>query len=209
MTKHFLLIALLATAVACDPYEGAKTAKSIIAVTVVDFPLGDGFSAPYSATQTAGAWAVTMTCADLCTLYNDTTVATDGPGDYTDLSNLAVFVTFDGQLNGDLVQTAVDDCTPNGGWLTPSPAAGTGGAWYSCYTPSSPASYEGGSAVLFVDGIPPVDEPIGGWGNVSGFDPGATIPGTGAITLNGTLSGIGVDVTINRVDTAACAVCTD
>jgi len=205
MTKHLLLIALLATAVACDPYEDAKTAKSIIAVTVVDFPLGDGFSAPYSATQTAGAWSVGMTCADLCDLYNDTTVVDDSPSTYTDLSNLAVFVTFDGQLNGDLVQASVDDCSPSGDWLTPSPAAGTGGAWYSCYTPSSPASYEGGSAVLFVDGVPAV----GGWGNVSGFTPGATIPGTGAITLTGTLGGIGVDVTIDRIDTAACAVCTD
>jgi hypothetical protein len=60
-----------------------------------------------------------------------------------------LFVSFNKQLNGFSIQTAVDDCQPAGGWLTVSPGAPAGESWWSCYNPSSPTPAEGGQVVIF------------------------------------------------------------
>jgi hypothetical protein len=202
MMKRILTMAILAASVvACDPYgnydfkSGTPTIKT---VSVADYDSGFGFTG----TATGAAWTVDLSCSAVCDQIaaNNGTATGEAPGDYTGLSNIVVFVTFDRQIDGGAVQTAVDDCAPAGDWLTVTGSTlGAGEAWYSCYAPSSPTNVEGGSAVLFVN-----TGDASGWSAFTSLADPATDP---SIHLTGTAAGASVDVTVDRVDTAGCAAC--
>ena len=95
-----------------------------------------------------------------------------------------IFITFDRQVDGALVQASPTDCTPAAGWLTVTPAAPAGFAWYSCYSPSSPKASEGGSVVVYQA----ADTGSEGWSNAEFVD------GTVGLHSAGTVAGRAIDV---------------
>ena len=122
-TNNWLILGVVAAAlVACDPYDDPQTASEVRSVFASD---GGG---SIDASGTTG----TVTIAD---------VACDAPG--------WIQIVTNGRLNGAAIQQTPGDCRPAGGWLTVTPAAPAGLAWYACYMPSSPASYEGGSIIIY------------------------------------------------------------
>jgi hypothetical protein len=182
--------------VACDPYDDVRGGTPQIAsVTAAD--VGGGRGVPGTRDATTGAWTVDMNCANLCEVYNDKTTPDDNDlfgSEYTDLTEIIVWVTFDRQINGNAVQTALDDCTPAGGWLTAEPAAPSGESWFSCYAPSSAQPTEGGSAVLFTAATPAAGAHVTNWGD------NFTAPPAGQMRFTGNVAGRDIDVTVNRID---------
>src|SRR5689334_17684902 len=139
--------AVTAVLAGCDPYSKASTAPpAVVAVTATGGAGGDATTGTKS--TTSDAWTIDgalTSCAG-------GKVTTEQP---------IVFVTFNKQMNPATVQSSVTDCTPAGGWLKVTQPDGTtpvaipaDTAWYSCYTPSSPTSAEGGSAVIFLGNAP-------------------------------------------------------
>ncbi|WP_242338337.1 MULTISPECIES: hypothetical protein [Anaeromyxobacter] len=180
-TKWLSLVAVAALAVACDPYSDAKKGSpQIVAVTAAN--LAGGADA-VSADRTGEAWSSAGTCGGI--LDKDKAVVNPGQFDAT-----TIFVTFDRQVDGGLVQTSLTDCTPAAGWLTVTPAAPAGSAWYSCYSPSSPSAAEGGSVVVYLGPAAGSD----GWGDAEFID------GSAPVHITGTVAGRAIDVTLG-----ACA----
>jgi hypothetical protein len=174
------LVVLAALAVGCDPYTSAQGGTpNIVAVTGADFI--DGATA-IEATEASGVWTFGGTAALTC---GDTTIGnTAGFFDQKE-----IFITFDRQVSGALVQTSPTDCTPAAGWLTVTPAApnGAGFVWYSCYSPSSPKASEGGSVVVYLA----ADTGSSGWANAE------FVAGTVGLHITGTVAGRAIDVVTN------------
>lgn len=164
-TNNWLILGVVAAAlVACDPYDDPQTASAVRSVFASD-----------------GGGSID---ADAANTIAD--VACDAPA--------WVQIVTNGRLNGAAIQQTPGDCRPAAGWLTVTPAAPAGQAWYSCYMPSSPASYEGGSIVIYLadfseddPGTPAVDETFysDGWHDAAPFGAGFTITGA-------TVSGVAV-----------------
>jgi hypothetical protein len=181
-TKWLSLVAVAALAVACDPYSDAKKGSpQVVAVTAAN--LADGVDA-IPATEASGAWSVAGATCGSVTDENDA-VVNDGQFDLK-----TVFITFDRQVDGALVQTSLTDCAPAAGWLTVTPVAPAGSAWYSCYSPSSPSAAEGGSVVVYLG-------PAAGSG---GWEDAEFISGSAPVHITGTVGGRAIDVTMG-----ACA----
>src|SRR5690242_9496185 len=138
--------AVTAVLAGCDPYSKASTAPpSVVSVT---------------ATSGADATTGTQASPGVWTIEGATSSCTPGVG--VELGQPIVFVTFNKQMDPTSIQTSVSDCTPAASWLKVTEQAGTDVTgtlkdiddnpleWFSCYTPSSPTSAEGGSAVLFL-----------------------------------------------------------
>jgi hypothetical protein len=207
--KWLSLVVLALGAVACDPYDDAKSGTpNLLSVTAADFGGGAGFSTTGDTDSVSadGTATLDITCADICEAFHVDPADgadSDDPSDFTDLTELAIFVTFDRQFDGDAVQSTLSNCSPTGGWLTVTPTAAAGEGWYSCYSPSSGSPDEGGSVVVFNGGAPVgEDSTIAGWDE---FEPLAAAPAP--IVLTGTVAGRTLNVTVNRVDTATCGVC--
>lgn len=187
------LIAVAALAVACDPYTDAKKGTpNIAAVTAAN--TADGATAVVGAPAGA-AWTVTGNSCGTLQVSATSPILNPGQFDVT-----AFFITFDRQIDGGLVQTSLTDCTPTGGWLTVTPAAPAGFTWYSCYTPSSPQSREGGSVVVYqapaavpASAGPPAVEAVlasSGWGDAVYID-------NAPIHITGTVAGRVIDVNVD------------
>jgi hypothetical protein len=206
--KNFkwMSLALVAMfAVACDPYDDEKTGTpNIASVTVADFDTLHGFSATQGA---GGAWTVNIDCAALTEAYcgpdfNDPEDPADGPGVFTSLEALTLFVSMDRQFDGLTVQESLSSCAPAGSWLTVSTPAPTGTSWFSCYSPGSPTPGEGGSVVIFTSATPTAPATVDNW---EGFD---VFP-IGTTQVTGTVADRAIDVTVTTVDPTTCAPCTD
>jgi hypothetical protein len=207
--KLLSLVVLALGAVACDPYEDVKRGTpSLLSVTAADFGGGVGFTSTNVTPE--GTATLDITCQDVCDLYgaDPTDPDADEPADFTDLTEMAVFVTFDRQFDGNAVQTSVSDCEPTGGWLSVSPAPAAGEDWYSCYSPASPTPDEGGSIVVFSSAVPPPAAPPLPQETVSGWSDFTVLSAAPApIVITGSVAGRTLNVTVNRVDTATCPVC--
>jgi hypothetical protein len=140
-----VLGALLAVGITgCDPYEDEKGG----APTVLGVTLAEGtHSHPIAGTAAGAAWTVA--------------------GDENEQN--VVFIATNKLLDAASIQTAQNDCTPAGNWLTVTGPALTCAAgtptWYSCYVPSSPSPAEGASIVLF-QACEPITSDVG-WSDVA------------------------------------------
>lgn len=154
--KNIITLALLGLAVtACDPFNdepgGTPTVKY---VTVT----GSGYG-PFEGSEGATAWTVDA----------QTSTATSGR---------MIVITTNQLLDGASIEAApyelngATGCVPTGasnadntnGWLTVTSVPGalgvtgplpTGGAWYTCYYPSSATASDGASVVLYYSAVPP------------------------------------------------------
>jgi len=122
---------------ACDPYEDQSTAAPVVvAVTATS----GTFGAYTEGTASAGAWTV----ADVPSTCAAGVVTSDQP---------VLFATSNQLLDGASIQMGDLDCTPTGSpatpWLTATPPAPGGEAWYSCFSPGSPSPTLGSSVVIF------------------------------------------------------------
>ena len=211
MMKRILTMSLLAASVvACDPYGSYSFKSGAPAIKTVSL-LSYGYGLGFTGAASGSAWTMDVGCAAVCAQigsgndpvdFYDPTVDTVAP-----MSWVVLFVTFDRQVDGANVQKAVDDCSPAGDWLTVSgtgSALGAGDGYYSCYSPASPADYEGGSVVLFANTGTPGTDAVSGWsGSISLPDP-VTAPD---INFAGTVAGTAIDVTLHREDLTACGAC--
>jgi hypothetical protein len=204
--KWLSLVLTAVFAVGCDPYDDVKSGTpTFLSATAADLVNG----VAYGAAATGDTATIDITCADVTANFcplDPTDPDADQLTDFTTLTDLAVFITFDRQIDGAAVQSTLDDCSPTAGWLSVTPAPAAGEAWYSCYSPSSPSPDEGGSVVVFTAAVPAVAVPpapqatIAGWGDYSPL-PAAPAP----IVVSGTVAGRAVSVTVNRVDVTTCA----
>ena len=226
MMKRILTMSLLAASVvACDPYSSydfKSGPPAIKTVSLTSYGFGIGLS---GAPGTGSAWEMDASCASVAALVcpnlapNSCGSTGDQPCSPIDawdptletspMTLVVMFVTFDRQVDGGAVQTAVDDCTPAGaspGWLSVDyDISASGDTWMSCYTPGSPADYEGGSVVLFANGPPtPPATTVRGWSGAAELPDPTT---ASDITFTGTVAGTAIDVTLHREDLTACPVC--
>jgi hypothetical protein len=147
---NWLTLGALAVAFAagCNPYSKENTgAPSIVAITAADLAGGT----PTPGASGANGWTIEgipSTCA---------AGTPTSPSQITSAQPV-FFVTFNKVMDGRTIETTttdpvtkqtVTDCTPASSWLTVTPAAPEGMAWYSCYTPSSASPDWGGSIVIF------------------------------------------------------------
>lgn len=177
LNKGILAALTLVAMASCDPYAKVDTGTPlVIGATASEDCSVDGCATAFEGNDTAAAgfWVVPAV-ASACT------PATAGPP-ATPIINDATavfFVRFSKLLDGFSVQTAVDDCTPAGNWLTVTPAAPAGETWYACYDPSSPAPYEGSSVAIFrapaAAAGPPVVLPADGWYLTGPVEASATV----------------------------------
>lgn len=181
-SKWMSLVLAAALLAGCDPYDDEDTSQPRIVrvqtsngYEILEFTAGEEVA--------PGQWRINAPSA--CDAGD--VIATQ-PQIWINLSNT---------LNGDTVQTAIDDCTPAGDWLTAT-AAGAGEAWYSCYSPGGATDADRASIVLFL-------APAGG---TSGWYPDEIISQAGsadnptAYVLTGTVKDkqgrdIPVDLTVN------------
>jgi len=206
MMKRILTMSLLAASVvACDPYSDysfKSGTPNIKTVSLLSHGSGLGFSGAASGSD----WTMDVGCAAICAaIGSGQDPIADGYFDpdveSAPMTNVVLFVTFDRQIDGAAVQTALDDCTPAGDWLAVAgPALAVGDIWQSCYSPSSPTDVEGGSAVLFAN-----TGAAAGWG-LSGELADPAVDPTDYV-FTGTLAGATVNVTLHREDVNGCGVC--
>lgn len=187
-----LAITALTVVTACDPYDDPNDADPAVVMVTSTSGAGD------STEGTASGTAWTVTSASACSLA--------GGGAFADQP--IFFVTFNKQMDPATIQTSPDDCTPAGGWLTVTPPPPAGMQWFSCYTPSSPTTAEGGSAIIFLAEAEPEDvatcseatPPAGGWDVAEAIDAAATT--FTSYRIEGTVRDAGgrdlpIDVTVN------------
>lgn len=158
--NNWLIVGVVAASlVACDPYDDAgKRGDTVIAVTGVAVDPAAG-AIPFEGTAAGAAWNV--------------------PGVDCTVPNF-VQITYNGLLNGAAIQTSPDDCTPAAGWLTVTPAAPAGSAWYACYMPSSPSQNEGASVVVYLG---PAGGSIG-WVDAEPFPASITVDSAAGAALD-------------------------
>lgn len=195
------LVVLASVAAGCDPYDDVTTGGTPVLLSATAADTTNGVA--YSAVASGGTVTIDITCEavadNLCAGIDPTDPDADELSDLTDLSDISVFITFDRQVDGGLVQATLTDCTPKDGWLSVTPTAAAGEGWYSCYTPSSPTEVEGGSVVVFAADVPAAGATVDGWSDAVAL-PAAPQP----ITITGTVAGQAVNVTLNRVDVTTC-----
>jgi putative hemolysin len=134
------LLALLAAAAACDPFQGASTAVPQVVSAFVTGYDGD-FLAPVEGTPgvAPGTWAVPGDGQPALTTQNTLWIV---------VSNLLDGASIQETPDPDVDPETGTYCIPAGGWLSASQTpAGT--TWFTCYNPSSPTADEGGSIVIF------------------------------------------------------------
>jgi hypothetical protein len=183
--KLLSLVVLALGAVACDPYDDEEGGTpNIVTAGAANIP--DGVDAVVGAAA-GDAWTV----ADVpCGGVVDDDDVVQNPGAF---DNSYFYVTFDRQIDGSLVQTGVDDCTPVAGSLTITPAPASGLSWYTCYSPSSGSPNEGGSIVIYQA----AEGGSSGWGEFE-YLPQATY------TVVGEVAGRAINLTVTP-DAATCA----
>jgi len=189
MNRNWLMLAVVALAAACSPYEDADSGPAHILSVLTS---SGSYGSVTDGTETAGAWSV----AEVPSFCD--------PVDGTLSEENIIWIILDKQISAASVQTTLPDpltgdpgdCTPTGGWLTVTPAAPAGFAWYSCYVPSGPQSSEGGSIVIFLatDAAPASGQDE--WDYVSGVSDDFT-----SYTLTGSVDSkdgtpVDIDVTV-------------
>jgi hypothetical protein len=179
--KNLLRISLVVVglvSIACDPYDdvsgGTPNVVAAGAANVID---------GVDAVEGTGASNVWTVAGVPCGGITDAANVVQNPNQF---DNSYFYVTFDRQIDGALVQSSVTDCTPaTGSTLTITPAPSGGNIWYTCYTPSSGTSAEGGSIVVYQ--APPGGSE--GWADFT-YLPSATYH------IAGTVAGQTIDVTV-------------
>jgi len=204
MMKRILMMSLLAASVvACDPYSSYEFKSGTPAIKTVSL-LSHGSGLGFSGTASGAAWTMDVGCAALCAVVGsgtDPLTYFDPDVESAPMTNVVLFVTFDRQIDGAAVQTALDDCTPTGDWLgVAGPALAAGDVWQSCYSPGSATDVEGGSAVVFANA-----GAADGWGGSGELADPAVNPADYVFT--GTVAGATVNVTLHREDVNGCGVC--
>jgi hypothetical protein len=133
------LLALLAAAAACDPFQPASTAAPQVVSAFVTGYDGD-FLAPVEGTPDAApnTWTVPGGGQPALTTQNTLWIVTN---QLLDGASIQEKPDTD-LLDGDPL------CVPAAGWLSASQTP-AGATWFSCYNPSSPDTDEGGSIVIF------------------------------------------------------------
>lgn len=185
-TSHLLSLAAVALlAVACDPYDDVKGGTpNVVGVGAANTI--DGME-PVEGTAAATGWTV---AGATCGSVEDDDHAIVNPGA---LDQSYFYITLDRQIDGALVQSALDNCTPVAGTLTVTPAPAAGNAWYTCYSPASPSPDQGGSIVVYQA----AEGGSTGWADFE-YLPAATY------AITGTVAGQAINVTVTP-DPVSCA----
>jgi hypothetical protein len=225
VNTRILMAAAFATLVACDPYPSAvggdPQVLTVVAASFFDPDSGAAPASPPEAALFGTPQALTIgtvpyvdpatypvddpATADVCetmTAWEAETTRTTRPADGD--SQFLLFVRLNKLMDGTSIQTAVDDCTPAGNWLTVTetgtpPACDTGTPkWFSCYQPSSPSANEGASVVIYRA----CSATSSGWGDAVPLQNGATFTFSGSIKDKaGTV--LPIAVTMNTAATPA------
>jgi hypothetical protein len=197
MNRNWLSVGIVAVllAAACDPYTEAPGGPASI-VSVLTTSGNAGLTAT-EGVASGGAWVVPPPSTDPTVGVGVPSTCTTADGTLADES--IIWVVMNKQINPASVQATTADCTPAGNWLTVTPAAPAGSAWYSCYIPSAPSASEGGSIAIF---LAPAATPATGQGEAEPL-PGAANATTAYRVTGNVKDNTGANVPLDATITIA------